>query len=181
MWVLDVELNGWMIFIGWCRVNRNLISQDSQDRCWQLTQIVSRIRLLIGAHSSDLAPHQPVAFMTDPTVPISPKEVRFGGLSFFFLAVGVVGPFLNTLAVAIVPTTKRLSAVDPVVIAMGLRAVFLVIALVFGILGRRTRPGRIGLIGSGAVLAIAFVFFLVHFFQPAVVPVEPARVSLPPP
>jgi hypothetical protein len=98
---------------------------------------------------------------------ISPKESRLGGLSLFCLAVGVVGPFLDTLAAAMVNTGGPLAGVDPVAVAMGLRVVFLVPALVLGILSRRSRAGRVGLIGSAVTLGIGLLLVAVLFSRHA--------------
>ena len=86
--------------------------------------------------------------MAQAAEPVSPKESRLGGLSLFCLAVGVVGPFLDTRAV-----------------------VFLVLALVLGILSRHSRAGRVGLIGSAVTLGIGLLLVVILFFQPAAHPV----------
>jgi hypothetical protein len=102
-----------------------------------------------------------------------------------FLALGIVGPFFNGLAVSISHSNSRLAGVDPAGIALGLRFFLIFVALIFGILGRRSRTGRIGMIGSGVVLAVALAMVVLLVLRHATpvreAPVAPAVVPLPPP
>ena len=108
-----------------------------------------------------------------PANPVSPRELRLGGLSFFFLAVGIVGAFLNDLALVIIHASPRFAHTDPVAIAMGLRILFLVIAFILGIFSRRSRFGRIGFIASGVVLAILLIAIVFLLMRHSVKPVSP--------
>jgi hypothetical protein len=111
---------------------------------------------------------------------VSQKENRLGSLSLFFLAVAVVGPFVGSFARLLGRLGGPLAGIDPVVISVGLRLAFLLLALAFGIFGRQSRSGRFGLIGSGVLLAIGFLVILYLVSRPAVPAVHPAP-SLPPP
>jgi hypothetical protein len=115
--------------------------------------------------------------MPELSDPVSPKELRLGGLSFFFLAVGLIGAFLNDFALIIIHAVPRFASVDPVAIAMCFRVLFLLIAFVLGIFSRRTRFGRIGFFASGAVLAIGFVAVLLLFMRHSVRPAAPIRTT----
>jgi hypothetical protein len=98
--------------------------------------------------------------------PVSQKEGRLGGLSLICLALGIIGPFFGVLPLG----PKRVG------IAFGIRAVFVVLALVLGFLGRRSRAGRIGLIGSAILLSVivllALFLLLRHAARPAASPVS---------
>jgi hypothetical protein len=72
----------------------------------------------------------------------SQREGRLGGLSLICLSLGIIGPFFSILPFG----------PDHVGLAFGIRAALVLLALVLGILGRRSRLGRVGLVGS-AVLA----------------------------
>ena len=52
--------------------------------------------------------------MANEVAPVSQRQARLGGLSFFFLAVAVVGPFLSSLAAVILRASPRLAGLDPV-------------------------------------------------------------------
>jgi hypothetical protein len=118
--------------------------------------------------------------MANEAAPVSQREARLGGLSFFFLAVAVVGPYLNSLAVAIVHAARPLAGADPVVLAISLRIVFLLLALLLGIFSRRSRAGRLGFYGSAVLLAVGLIVVLFLVSRPAVPAVSPPP-SLPPP
>ncbi len=95
---------------------------------------------------------------------ISSKDHRLGGLSLICLAVAVVGPRVGANAV---------------VIAISFRAVFLVVALVLGILGRRSRTGQWGMIGSGVTLAIMVIMTAFLVSRPAIAPVTQPTLPAP--
>src|SRR5579862_3495282 len=109
--------------------------------------------------------------------PVSSRETRLGGLSFLFLAIGLVGPFFNSLALAFIHSSPTHATLDPMGIAFGIRGVFLLLALVLGIFSRRSRTGHLGLIGSGVVLGVALLLVLVLLFSHAAKPVSPASTA----
>jgi hypothetical protein len=115
--------------------------------------------------------------MPSAATPASQKDSRVGGLSLIFLAIAVVGPFLTTLAGVIVNANPALANAGPVVVAMGLRLIFLLLALVFGFLGRHSRAGRFGLIGSAVVLGVVLILGLYLFSQHAARVVSPTTIS----
>jgi hypothetical protein len=97
----------------------------------------------------------------------SQKEGRPGGLSLICLALAIVGPFFSLLP----PGANHIG------LEFGIRAAFLLLALVFGIIGRRSLLGRIGLIGSGVVLSVVMLLVVFLFFQHAATPVSlPASI-----
>jgi hypothetical protein len=119
--------------------------------------------------------------MGDKGEPISQKENRFGGLSVLCLAFAAVGPSFSALALGLVKSSPS-GGFDPGVLGIGMRGVFVLLALMFGFLGRRSRLGRLGLIGSGVLLAVVLAMTVFLVSRPAVAPVSPATIpSLPPP
>jgi hypothetical protein len=108
---------------------------------------------------------------------VSQKERRLGGLSLLSLAAAVVG-FVSTLVPGAI-ANHSLGGVDLGVISVALRIVFLLLAVLLGIFGRRSRAGRFGLIGSGALLAILLVVTLFLVSRPAASVVQPPSVQLP--
>jgi hypothetical protein len=119
--------------------------------------------------------------MAQPADPVSEKERRLGGLSLIILAAAAVGPFFGTLSMATVKSSGPFAGFDPLVVAIVFRVVLLLIALVLGIFGRRSRAGRFGLIGSATVLAIGLVLVGFLFSRPAVPPRPAAPTTLPSP
>ena len=105
--------------------------------------------------------------MAETGNPVSQKEIRLGGLSLICLAAGAVGPFFSTLARGLAKTGPA-TTLDPVGLVVGLRAVFVILALAFGFLGRRSRSGRIGLIGSGVLIVVVLALTLFLFSRHAV-------------
>lgn len=99
--------------------------------------------------------------MADVREGVSQRENRLGGLSLICLGLGIIGPFFGVLPLA-----------NHVALAFGIRGVFLLLALVLGILGRHSRAGRLGLIGSAILFAFAAALFLFHLSRPAVAPVS---------
>jgi hypothetical protein len=93
----------------------------------------------------------------------SQNDGRLGGLSFICLSLGIMGPFFSVLPLG--PNRAGLE--------FGIRAAFVSLALVLGILGRRSRLGRVGLVGSAVLLSVVLLLVLLLFFQHAV-----TRVSL---
>jgi hypothetical protein len=110
--------------------------------------------------------------------PVSQQESRLGGLSLICLALGVVGPFFSALALGLV-NNSPVAGVNPVVVAVGIRVAFVLLALVLGIFSRRSRMGRLGLLGSTVLLSVVLLFALFVLFRPAATPVS--LPSLPPP
>lgn len=97
--------------------------------------------------------------MAETTELVSKSESRFGGLSLICLLLAVLG-FVSM----ILPRghADRTDA-GPGLVAVAARIGSLVLAVPLGILGRRSRAGKFGLIGSGALVAIfllltAFLF-----------------------
>ena len=119
--------------------------------------------------------------MANASDAVSQRERRLGGLSLISLAGAVVG-FVSTLVPG-AGANHLLAGADLGMASVGLRIVFLLLALLLGIFGRRSRAGRFGLIGSGALLAILLVvtLFLVqyHASRPAPSVVQPPIVQLP--
>ena len=118
--------------------------------------------------------------MEEPKTLQSRNQTRFGGLSLIFLAVGIVGPFFNGL-----PPRAANPGTGMNPIGFGLRGLFVVLALIFGIVGRRSRAGRVGMLGSGVLLAVVAVLTIFLFSRhateresaplspPSVVPIAP--------
>lgn len=123
--------------------------------------------------------------MTDEIKAVSARETRLGGWSFFFLAMGLVGPFFGALAAYLVNSIRSLSTADPGGIALGLRFFLLAIALVLGIFGRRSRLGRIAMLGSAivfvVVLGLVSMLFSRHAVRPVSAPTPAPTISQPPP
>jgi uncharacterized membrane protein YozB (DUF420 family) len=117
--------------------------------------------------------------MANTSDPVSRKERRFGVLSLISLAGAVVGFVSALVPGANANHSPGAVAVDLGVISVALRIVFLLLAVLLGILGRRSRAGRFGLIGSGVLLMIFLVvtFFLVSRHRASVV--RPPTVQLP--
>ena len=120
--------------------------------------------------------------MTNASEAVSQKERRLGGLSLVSLA-GAVAGFVRAL-LPVASSNHSFAGADVGVVSIGLRIVFLLLAVLLGILGRRSRAGRFGLVGSGALLAVFLVVtvFLVsrHAALVAQPPsVQPASVQLP--
>ena len=115
---------------------------------------------------------------------VSQMESRLGGLSLVCLGLAAVGPFLGTSALGLVKAGPA-DGPDQGGLAIGVRGVFVLLALVLGFLGRRSRAGRLGFIGSGVLLAVVLamtVFLVSRHAVVAPVPVSPATIpSLPPP
>jgi hypothetical protein len=99
----------------------------------------------------------------------SQKEGRLGGLSLICLSLGIIGPFFSVLPLG--PNHDGL--------AFGIRAAFVLLALVLGIFGRRSSLGRVGLVGSAILLSVVIVLALFLFFQPAATPVSLPAVIQP--
>ena len=99
--------------------------------------------------------------MTDGREGASQRENRLGGLSLICLALGIIGPFFGVLPLA-----------NHVALAFGIRGLFLLLALVLGILGRHSRAGRLGLIGTAVLLGVTAVLVLFLLFRHAVAPVS---------
>jgi hypothetical protein len=119
--------------------------------------------------------------MGDTGEPISEKENRLGGLSVVCLGLAAIGPFFSALALGLVKNSPN-GGSDPDVLGIGIRGVFVLLALVFGFLGRRSRAGRLGFIGSAVLLAVVFAMTVFLVSRHAVAPVSPATIpSLPPP
>jgi hypothetical protein len=120
--------------------------------------------------------------MADAGETVSQRERRLGGLSLISLAAAVIG-FVRALLPA-ASSNHALARADAGVVSVGLRIVFLLLAVLLGILGRRSRAGRFGLVGSGALLAVFLLvtIFLVSRHAASVVQppsVQPATVQLP--
>jgi hypothetical protein len=99
----------------------------------------------------------------------SQKEGRLGGLSLICLSLGIIGPFFSVLPLG--PNHAGL--------AFGIRAAFVLLALVLGILGRRSRLGRVGLVGSAVLISVVVLVAGFLFFQPAAAPVSLPAVIQP--
>jgi drug/metabolite transporter superfamily protein YnfA len=115
--------------------------------------------------------------MTEKGPEVSQREKLFGGLSVSALALGVLGALFR----ALVLTANSNSSPNIALAALG--GILVVLSLVFGVLGRRTREGRLGMIGSGTLLIVVFGLTAFLFSRHVVAPVEPASVpslSLPP-
>ncbi len=97
---------------------------------------------------------------------------RFGGLSLIFLAIGVVGPFFNGL-----PPHSANPDTGTNPIGVGLRGLFVVLALIFGVIARKSRAGRVGMIGSGVLLAVIAVLTIFLFSRHAAEPVSAPLVA----
>jgi len=110
--------------------------------------------------------------MTDTTTSnlISKWERRFGGLSLACLLLAVLG-FVSM----ILPRghADRADA-GPGVVSIAARIGSLVIAVPLGILGRRSRAGKFGLVGSGALLAIFLLLTGFLFSRHAATVAQPA-------
>jgi hypothetical protein len=115
--------------------------------------------------------------MADRSHAISQKERRLGGLSLLSLAAAVVG-FVNTVSPG-GSGSHSVAGVDLGMALVVLRIIFLLLAVLLGFFGRRSRSGRFGLIGSGTLLGILLVviLFLVSRHAPSVVH---SSVPLPP-
>jgi len=93
----------------------------------------------------------------------------FGAWSLRLFVAGLLGPIAIVLAIAVInafaprPIAGTMSA--GLAICFGL--ISQILAFIFGVLGRRTTAGRIGLWGSGIVLGLAFVWWLVPMTGPA--------------
>jgi hypothetical protein len=68
---------------------------------------------------------------------------------------------------------------NPNFLALGFRVVLVLFALVFGFLGRRTRVGLVGFVGSAVLLTILLVMVFALVSRPAVRTVAPATPSVP--
>ena len=115
--------------------------------------------------------------MTNASDAVSQRERKLGRLSLLSLAAAVVG-FVGTMVPG-ANASQQIGGIDLAVVSVGLRIVFLLLAVLLGIFGRRSRAGRIGLIGSGALLAIFLVVTLFLVSRPAPSVVQPTTVQLP--
>lgn len=105
--------------------------------------------------------------------PVSQKESRLGGLSVLCLALAAVGPFLGALA----PGAGPNGGADPGALGFYVRGAFVMLALVFGFLGRRSRAGRLGLIGSSVLLAVVLAMTVFLVSRHAVARASPPSIS----
>ena len=115
--------------------------------------------------------------MANTADPVSQRESRLGGLSLICLALGIVGPFFSALALGLV-NNSTVAGVNPVVVAVGIRVAFVLAALVLGIFSRRSRMGRLGLLGGTVLLSVVLLLTLFLLFRHAATPVS--LPSLPP-
>lgn len=115
--------------------------------------------------------------MANASDAVSQRERRFGVLSLISLAGAVVG-FVSSLVPG-AGANHSLGGIYPGMLSVGLRIVFLLLAVLLGIFGRRSRAGRFGLIGSGALLAILVVVTLFLFSRHAASVMRPPSVQLP--
>lgn len=104
--------------------------------------------------------------MTETTPHVSQRERLFGGLSLSALSLGALGLLFR----ALVLTANSNSA--PNIAGAALGAILVVLSLVFGVLGRRSRAGRVGMIGSGVFLAVIAALLIFLFSRPATAPVS---------
>jgi hypothetical protein len=163
-------------------------TEDTEKGCgcgwWKVMVWGEKCGCFGDGNVSSIGARRGTCAMVDENKLVSARETRLGGLSLFFLAIGLVGPFFSALAASLVNSVRSLSTVDPVAIAMCLRFSLMGIALVLGIFGRRSRAGRIGLYGSSIVLAIALAlvvtFFARHEVRPVAPVSAPAVVPMPP-
>ena len=109
--------------------------------------------------------------MTNTSDAISKQERWFGGLSLTCLLLAVLG-FVSM----ILPRghADRTDA-GPGLVAFAARIGSLLLAVPLGIMGRRSRAGKFGLLGSGALVAIFLLLTAFLFSRHA------ASVAQPPP
>jgi len=115
--------------------------------------------------------------MTEKGQEVSQREKLFGGLSLTALSLGVLGALFRAFVLTANPNS------GPNVALAGVGGILVVLSLVLGVLGRRSREGKLGMIGSGALLVIVFGLTAFLFSRHAVARVEPTSVpslSLPP-
>ena len=112
-----------------------------------------------------------VHFMADSPKQDSQRERRLGGLSLICLALGIFGPFLSALNLGLVNAPPR-AGVNLGVLAFGVGGAFMLLALMLGILSRRSRAGRIGLLGSAVLLSVVVVSSIFLVSRPAATPVS---------
>jgi hypothetical protein len=77
-------------------------------------------------------------------------------LSPICLALGIVGPFFSAFALGLV-NASLIAGVNPVVLAVGFRVAFVMLALVPGIFSRRSRAGRVAFLGSAFLLSVGLL------------------------
>jgi hypothetical protein len=122
------------------------------------------------ARRAELARGDTCIYMADAINPVSTREKRLGGLSVICISVAAIGP---------------VTGANVAMVAVSYRAVFLVAGLVLGIAGRRTRAGKIGMIGSGAAFFIMMIMMVFLVSRPAVpvrtLPALPAPSGAPAP